>query len=287
MHRTQVKERRQAPAQRTPGAHLAGGNEPNLRLHVRPHLRDESQGSAWGAHARRRVPGGPRHQRAAPCCACRARSAAALLPLRQTRAAPQAKRATGCGGWRATLELAAGRRAVSHLWPAQLGVNGLVASDERDAQRAGHHPPARLDLRGASTAQASKQAALASSTTPAAAEQQCLGEAPQRAKARASSPRCARPPQPWRRPRAHFDVAALAHVVDVHRDGGVGADAVLLHETDELGLSQLVGRRRLALRARVRTACASTPRGSCARCFVGVGVVDAAPQVFGGRRRRW
>lgn len=36
-------------------------------------------------------------------------------------------------------------------------------------------------------------------------------------------------------PAAHRHVVTLADVVDVHRDGRVRADAVLLHQRDHLG----------------------------------------------------
>ena len=46
-----------------------------------------------------------------------------------------------------------------------------------------------------------------------------------------------------------LDVVALADVVDVHRDGGVGADAVALHQANELRLGQVIWGLRLALHA--------------------------------------
>ena len=42
----------------------------------------------------------------------------------------------------------------------------------------------------------------------------------------------------------HRHVVPLADVVDVHRDAGVGADAVPLHQRDQFALRQVVGRRR-------------------------------------------
>jgi hypothetical protein len=45
---------------------------------------------------------------------------------------------------------------------------------------------------------------------------------------------------------AHLHIVALADVVDVRGDGGVGADPVLLHEPDQLRLRQVIRRRRLA-----------------------------------------
>lgn len=37
------------------------------------------------------------------------------------------------------------------------------------------------------------------------------------------------------------DIVSLADVVDVDRDGGISADAMLLHQGDELTLCQVVG----------------------------------------------
>ena len=48
-------------------------------------------------------------------------------------------------------------------------------------------------------------------------------------------------------PRLHRHIVALADVVDVHRNGGVRANAVFLHVRYELTLCQVIWRRRLAL----------------------------------------
>ena len=48
-------------------------------------------------------------------------------------------------------------------------------------------------------------------------------------------------------PAADRHVVALAYVVDVHRDAGVGADPVLLHQRDEFALRQEVWRTSLSL----------------------------------------
>jgi len=45
----------------------------------------------------------------------------------------------------------------------------------------------------------------------------------------------------------HVHIVAFTDVVDVDGDAGVCADAVLLHERDELGLGEEVGRARLPL----------------------------------------
>ncbi len=60
------------------------------------------------------------------------------------------------------------------------------------------------------------------------------------------------PPRPSTRTRTrtHRHVVPLAYVVDVHGDGGVRADAVLLHQPDQLRLSQVVGRGGAALGVR-------------------------------------
>ena len=40
-----------------------------------------------------------------------------------------------------------------------------------------------------------------------------------------------------------FDVVSLADVVDMHRNTGVGADAVLLHQRDQFTLGEIIGSR--------------------------------------------
>jgi len=45
----------------------------------------------------------------------------------------------------------------------------------------------------------------------------------------------------------HVHIVAFTDVVDVDGDASISADAVLLHERDELGLGEEVGRARLPL----------------------------------------
>ena len=54
--------------------------------------------------------------------------------------------------------------------------------------------------------------------------------------------------------RPHFDIVALADVVDVHGNRGVRADAVFLHQPNELRLTEWVRRGGTALgTSRART----------------------------------
>ena len=46
----------------------------------------------------------------------------------------------------------------------------------------------------------------------------------------------------------HLHVVPLTNVVDVHWDGSVGSDAVLLHQSDEIRLREVVWRTCLSFR---------------------------------------